>query len=46
MYDMYPDTWGPAAHDPANLRSREALQAALDRRFDPRDEAGAWPEDN
>ena len=23
MYDMYPDSWGPAAHDPENPRSAE-----------------------
>ena len=23
MYDLYPDSWGPAAHDPENPRSAE-----------------------
>lgn len=41
MYEMYPD-WGPAAHQPDNPRSAEALQAAMDRR-----DAGAErPDDN
>lgn len=41
MYDLYPD-WGPTSHDPDNPRSREAVQATLDRRaYD-----GPRPDDN
>ena len=42
MYDLYPDAWGPAAHDPENPRSRQALQHALDLR----DNGGQRPDDN
>ena len=41
MYDMYPD-WGPAAHEPENPRSAEAVQASLDLR----DNGGERPDDN
>ena len=42
MYDMYPDTWGPANHQPENPHSAEALQASLDLR----DNGGRRPDDN
>jgi hypothetical protein len=42
MYDMYPDDWGPASHDPDNPHSVEAVQEALDLR----DKGGHPPEDN
>jgi hypothetical protein len=41
MYAMYPE-WGPAAHDPSNPFSHEAIQAALDLR----DNNGPRPDDN
>jgi hypothetical protein len=41
MYEMYPE-WGPAAHDPENPRSHEAIQASLDLR----DNGGPRPDDN
>ena len=41
MYDMYPE-WGPAAPNPENPRSREALQRSLDLR----DNGGERPDDN
>ncbi len=41
MYDMYPD-WGPAAHDPSDPRSAEALARA----FEARDVDGDRPDDN
>jgi hypothetical protein len=42
VYDMYPDTWGPANHQPENPHSHEALQASLDLR----DNGGQRPDDN
>jgi hypothetical protein len=42
VYDMYPDDWGPASHQPENPRSQEALQASLDLR----DNGGHRPDDN
>jgi hypothetical protein len=49
VYDMYPDTWGPAKHrtpfEPTyeqESRGHEALQASLDRR----DNGGQRPDDN
>jgi hypothetical protein len=42
VYDMYPDTWGPANHQPENPHSHEALQASLDLR----DNGGERPDDN
>jgi hypothetical protein len=41
VYDMYPDSWGPANHQPENPHSHEALQASLDR-----DHGGQRPDDN
>ena len=29
MYDMYPDSWGPSAHDPENARSAENTTVAV-----------------
>ena len=34
MYDFYPESWGPASHDPENPSSHEAVQAALERADD------------
>jgi hypothetical protein len=42
VYDMYPDDWGPASHQPENPRSQEALQGSLDLR----DNGGHRPDDN
>jgi len=42
VYDMYPDSWGPANHQPDNPHSHEALQASLDLR----DNGGERPDDN
>ncbi|WP_276606493.1 hypothetical protein [Nocardioides sp. GY 10127] len=42
MYDMYPEGWGPAAHDPENPVSKEAVQRSLDLR----DNGGERPDDN
>lgn len=42
MYDFYPDSWGPAVHDPESPRSNEALAAAADMR----DSSGPRPDDN
>jgi hypothetical protein len=42
VYDMYPDNWGPANHQPENPYSHEALQASLDLR----DNGGQRPDDN
>jgi hypothetical protein len=42
VYDMYPDTWGPANHQPENPHSHDALQASLDLR----DNGGQRPDDN
>jgi hypothetical protein len=42
VYDMYPDSWGPANHQPENPHSQEALQASLDLR----DNGGERPDDN
>ncbi|MEI2712555.1 MAG: hypothetical protein V9G04_04465 [Nocardioides sp.] len=42
MYDMYPDAWGPAAHNPDNPYSYESVQA----RLDARDASAPRPDDN
>jgi hypothetical protein len=42
VYDMYPDDWGPANHQPDNPHSQQALQASLDLR----DNGGRRPDDN
>jgi hypothetical protein len=42
VYDMYPDSWGPANQQPDNPHSHEALQASLDLR----DNGGERPDDN
>jgi hypothetical protein len=42
VYDMYPDSWGPANHQPENPYSQEALQASLYLR----DNGGERPDDN
>jgi hypothetical protein len=42
VYDMYPEDWGPATHQPDNPRSYEAIQASLDLR----DHGGQRPDDN
>ena len=42
VYDMYPDDWGPANHQPENPHSQQALQASLDLR----DNVGRLPDDN
>ncbi|MBO0847182.1 MAG: hypothetical protein J2P22_17410 [Nocardioides sp.] len=42
VYDMYPEDWGPAMHQPENPRSYEAIQASLDLR----DHGGQRPDDN
>lgn len=42
MYDMYPDDWGPANHQPENPHSQQAIQASLDLR----DNGGRAPDDN
>ena len=42
MYDMYPDDWGPANHQPENPHSQQALQASLDLQ----DNGGPSPDDN
>ena len=46
MYDLYPDSWGPAAHDPENPRSAENTAAALQTALDLRDKGGLSPDDN
>ena len=46
MYAMYPDTWGPAAHDPENPRSAENTAAAVQTALDLRDGGGQRPDDN
>jgi hypothetical protein len=46
MYDLYPDAWGPAAHDPENPRSLENTAAALQTALDLRDNGGVRPDDN
>ena len=45
MYDLYPDAWGPAAHDPENPRSLENTAAALQTALDLRDSGGMRPDD-
>jgi hypothetical protein len=42
VYDMYPDDWGPANHEPENPHSQQAVQASLDLR----DNGGQRPDDN
>ena len=42
MYDMYPDDWGPANHQPENPHNQQAIQASLDLR----DNGGHRPDDN
>jgi hypothetical protein len=42
VYDMYPDDWGPANHQPENPHSQQAIQASLDLR----DNGGRLPDDN
>ena len=42
VYDMYPDDWGPANHQPENPHSQQAIQASLDLR----DNGGRAPDDN
>jgi hypothetical protein len=42
VYDMYPDDWGPANHQPENPHSQQAIQASLDLR----DNGGRVPDDN
>lgn len=42
MYDFYPESWGPASHDPENPTSHEAVQAALELG----DHGGQRPDDN
>ena len=50
MYDMYPDSWGPAKNrtsrdatlEPAYAGSRDALQTSLDLQ----DNGGQRPDDN
>jgi hypothetical protein len=42
VYDMYPDDWGPANHQPDNPHSQQAIQASLDLR----DNGGRAPDDN
>ena len=46
MYDMYPDSWGPAAHDPDNARSAESTAVAVQAALDLRDGHGQRPDDN
>jgi len=46
MYDLYPDSWGPAAHDPENTRSAENTAAAVQTALDLRDNGGLRPDDN
>ncbi len=46
MYDLYPDAWGPAAHDPENLHSVENSVSALQRALDLRDNGALRPDDN
>ena len=46
MYDMYPDSWGPAAHDPENARSAENTTFAVQAALDLRDGHGQRPDDN
>jgi hypothetical protein len=42
VYDMYPDDWGPANHQPENPHNQQAIQASLDLR----DNGGRRPDDN
>ena len=46
MYNMYPDSWGPASHDPENPRSVENTNAAVQAALDLRDHGGQVPDDN
>ena len=46
MNDLYPDSWGPAAHDPENTRSAENTAAAVQTALDLRDNGGLRPDDN
>ena len=46
MYDLYPDSWGPAAHDPENSRSAENTAMALQTALDLRDNGALRPDDN
>jgi len=46
MYDLYPDSWGPAAHDPENPRSAENVTVALQTALDLRDNGAQRPDDN
>lgn len=46
MYDMYPDSWGPSAHDPENARSAENTLVAVQTALDLRDGGGERPDDN
>jgi len=46
MYDFYPDSWGPSAHDPENPRSAENTARALQTALDLRDNGGLRPDDN
>ena len=46
MYDFYPDSWGPSAHDPENPRSAENTAVALQTALDLRDNGGLRPDDN
>ncbi len=46
MYDFYPDSWGPSAHDPENPRSAENTASALQTALDLRDNGALRPDDN
>jgi hypothetical protein len=46
MYDLYPDSWGPAAHDPENPHSTQNMATALQTALDLRDNGGQRPDDN
>jgi len=46
MYDLYPDSWCPAAHDPENPHSAENTASAVQTALDLRDNGGQWPDDN
>ena len=46
MYDLYPDSWGPAAHDPENAFSAENTAVAVQTALDLRDGGGQRPDDN
>jgi hypothetical protein len=46
MYNLYPDAWGPAAHDPDNPRSAENVAVAVQTALDLRDNGAQRPDDN